>query len=126
MGALAVAATPAGPVGCPSCRREFDAGVRFCPYDSRRLVPASDLLERSRATGSVCPRCRRAYDAGIRFCPHDADELIPLALWEATHGHRQEANPTGVLAKICPMCSGRYDLATTFCGKDGAELVTIN
>jgi hypothetical protein len=125
-GSLAVAQTTTGPVGCPACRREFEAGVRFCPYDSRRLVPAADLLERTRAAGSTCPRCRRAYDAGIRFCPHDAEELIPMALWEATHGKKSEAAPTGVLAKICPQCSGRYDLATTFCGKDGAELVTIN
>jgi hypothetical protein len=138
-GGLAVAVTPpsrpgssgagagtGGPVGCPACRREFDASVRFCPYDSRRLVPAAELLERSRSAGSICPRCRRAYDAGIRYCPHDAEELMPMALWEATRGKKHDAAPTGVLAKICPQCANRYDLATTFCGKDGAELVTIN
>ncbi len=115
-----------GRMACPSCRREFDAGVRFCTYDSRRLVPASEVAMRSRVAGSVCPRCRRAYDAGIRYCPHDADELIPIPLWEATHGKRQAAQPMGVVAKICPQCAIRYDLAMSFCGRDGTELMTVN
>lgn len=116
---------PGGPMACPSCRRQFESGVSFCPHDSRRLVPAGELAERVRPSGSACPRCRRAYDAGIRYCPHDAEELIPLTLWEATKGKKQTV-PTGVVAKICPRCGNRYDLATAFCGKDGSELVTIN
>jgi hypothetical protein len=129
VGALAVASSssPAtGPVACPACRREYPAGVRFCAYDSRRLVPIGEIVERSRAAGSVCPRCRRSYDAGIKFCPHDAEELIPAPLWEATHGKRVDASPTGVMAKICPQCASRFDLASTFCTRDGAELMTIN
>jgi hypothetical protein len=127
-GALASVASSTAPskVGCPACRREFPPGVRFCPYDARRLVPAAELPERSRVAGSVCPRCRRAYEPGIKYCPHDAEELMAAPLWEATRGRKQDAAPTGVLAKICPRCTGRYDLATTFCGKDGAELMTIN
>jgi hypothetical protein len=125
-GGLALAAAPSGPVACPACRREFSQGVRFCPYDSRRLVPAGEVVERSRVAGSVCPRCRRAYDAGIRHCSHDAEELMPAPLWEATRARKPDLAPTGVLAKICPQCAGRYDLATTFCGKDGSELMTIN
>jgi hypothetical protein len=100
--------------------------VRFCAYDSRRLVPISEIVERSRTAGSVCPRCRRSYDAGIRFCPHDAEELIPAPLWEATHGKRADPSPTGIMAKICPQCASRFDLASTFCTRDGAELMTIN
>jgi hypothetical protein len=125
-GGLAVATSSSGPVACPACRREYPAGVRFCGHDSRRLVPAGEIVERSRAAGSVCPRCRRSYDAGIRFCPHDAEELIAAPLYEATHGKRQDPVPTGVMAKICPQCATRYDLATTFCGRDGAELMTVN
>lgn len=123
---VAVAAMPQGPMACPSCRREFEASVRFCPHDARKLMPASDIVERSRASGSVCPRCRRAYDAGVRFCPHDAEELVPVSLWEATHGKEQQVVPSGILAKLCPQCGMRYDLVSTFCAKDGAELVTIN
>src|SRR6185503_19149550 len=118
--------SPSGPMACPSCRREYPAGVRFCAHDSRRLVPSSEIVERSRVAGSVCPRCRRSYDAGIRYCPHDAEELISAPLWEATHGKRPELPPTGVVAKICPQCATRYDLATSFCGRDGAELMTVN
>jgi hypothetical protein len=124
--AVSVSAVPQGPMACPSCRREYEAGVRFCPHDARKLMPAAEIMERSRASGSVCPRCRRAFDAGVRFCPHDAEELVPLSLWEATQGKKHQAVPTGVLAKLCPQCNARYDLVSTFCAKDGAELVTIN
>ncbi len=126
---LAVASTPATPsprLACPACRREYEATVRFCPYDSRRLVPASELPLRARAGGAICPRCRRTYEAGARVCQHDGEELMPAPLWSAPRGRRIDAPPTGVMAKICPRCSGRYDLSTTFCGKDGAELMTIN
>jgi hypothetical protein len=113
-------------MACPACRREFPAGQRFCSSDARRLVPAAELVERSRIAGSVCPRCRRSFDAGVRLCPHDSEELIPAPVWEATRGKRQDLAPTGVLAKICPQCAMRYDLAQAFCGRDGAELMTIN
>jgi hypothetical protein len=125
-GALAVAAPAPTKVGCPSCRRDFAPGLRYCPYDARRLVPIAELAERSRVQGSVCPRCRRAFDPGIRYCTHDAEELMSASLWEATRGRRPEPALTGVVGKICPRCAGRYDLATTYCGRDGAELVTIN
>lgn len=125
-GAIALQTTSQGPMACPACRREFDAGVKFCPQDARRLVPSAEIVERARASGSVCPRCKRAYDAGVRFCAHDAEELIPASLWEATHGKKAQATPTGIVAKMCPQCQNRYDLSMTFCTRDGAELVTIN
>jgi len=62
----------------------------------------------------------------VKFCAHDAEELIPAALWEATHGKKAHATPTGIVAKICPQCQHRYDLAMGFCTRDGTELVTIN
>jgi hypothetical protein len=119
-------ATHGGRMGCPSCRREYDVGVRFCTADARRLVPLAEVAARGRAAGSVCPRCRRAYDPGIRYCPHDSEELLPAPLWEATHGRRGRLEPTGVIAKICPHCAVRYDLAAGFCSRDGAELMIIN
>jgi DNA-directed RNA polymerase subunit M/transcription elongation factor TFIIS len=125
-GAIAVQTTSQGPMACPACRREFEAGVKFCPQDARRLVPSAEIVERARSSGSVCPRCKRAYDAGVRFCAHDAEELIPASLWEATHGKKVHATPTGIVAKMCPQCQNRYDLSMTFCSRDGAELVTIN
>lgn len=114
-----------GRVGCPTCRREFEAGARFCTYDARRLVPVAEVAARSRVAGTVCPRCRRAFEAGLRACAYDSEELMAMPLWEATHG-RRDGSPTGCLAKICPQCAVRYDLAMSFCGRDGAELSTIN
>jgi predicted amidophosphoribosyltransferase len=113
-------------VACPSCRREFPAGIRYCPHDARKLAPAVDVLAAARASGSICPACRRSFDAGVRYCPHHAEELVPVGLWEAMRGPKAHTLPTGVLGKICPHCASRYDLASTFCGKDGSELVTIN
>ena len=124
MEGLAVA--DASSLACPTCRREYDVGLQFCPNDARRLVPSSEMLDRARSGGSVCPRCQRAFDPGIRFCPHDAAELVPVSIYEITQGAKRETSPTGILAKICPQCRKRYDLASTFCGKDGSELKTVN
>jgi len=123
-GGLAVARSEA--MACPTCRRQYEAALEFCPRDARPLVPLSQL--EGRPSGSVCPACRRGSEPGTRFCPHDGSELLPLSLYEAT---RRDANsepsaPTGVMAKICPQCRSRHDLAATFCGRDGSELVAIN
>lgn len=113
-------------LACPSCRREYEGDLVFCPNDARRLVPSTEMVDRARRGGAICPRCRRAFDPGVRFCPHDAADLVPMSIYEATKGGRRDPVPTGVLAKICPQCRKRYDLAATFCGKDGSELRTIN
>ena len=116
----------ASSLACPTCRREYEGDLEFCPNDARRLIPSSEMLDRSRSGGSVCSRCQRAFDPGVRFCPHDASELVPVSIHEITQGGKREPSPTGVLAKICPQCRKRYDLAATFCGKDGSELKTVN
>jgi hypothetical protein len=125
MGVAAVAATDASEMACPTCRREFDETLEYCPHDARRLIPVVDMVDKTRIGGSVCTACRRAFDPGVRYCPHDGAELIPISIYEATRGHRSQS-PTGIVAKICPDCRMRYDLAATFCGKDGSELVVIN
>lgn len=112
-------------MACPTCRREYDHGLGFCPYDARRLVAVHELHDPGRKDGSVCPSCRRSYDSGVRFCPHDASELIPVAVYTAT-ARATDRKPTGVIARICPQCQRRYDLSASFCAKDGSELVVIN
>ena len=124
LGTSAGAGSGAGPMACPTCRREFAAGVKHCPYDARRVMPVTEV--RVRHAGSVCPRCRRGFDNGTKVCPHDRTELVPLAVWEAVRGRRRDAAPTGVAGKVCPQCSGRQDLADSFCRKDGTELLTVN
>lgn len=122
-GALAVARSES--MACPTCRRQYDSLLEFCPRDARRLVPLSQLDARS--SGTVCPACRRGSEPGTRFCPHDGSELIPVSLYEATRSDADEpSGPTGVMAKICPQCRSRHDLAALFCGRDGSELVAIN
>jgi hypothetical protein len=112
-------------LSCPTCRREYDGGLVYCPNDARRLIPASEMLTRPRGVGALCPRCRRAFDPGVRFCPHDAAELQPVNPFESALANGA-APPAGVDAKICPQCRQRYDLTATFCGKDGSELSTLN
>jgi predicted amidophosphoribosyltransferase len=110
-----------GTMVCPACHREYEFGVRFCPHDSKQLVPEGEKTRS--AAGGICPTCKRAFEAGVKFCPHDAEELMPMAFWEATRGR---VRPAGVIGKICPSCNAKYDLEATFCGKDGAELVSVN
>jgi hypothetical protein len=123
-GALGVARSET--MACPTCRRQYESLLEFCPRDARQLVPLSQLD--ARPSGSVCPACRRGSEPGTRFCPHDGSELIAVALYEATRSDQdaEPAGPTGVMCKICPQCRSRHDLAATFCGRDGSELVAIN
>lgn len=111
-------------VVCPTCRREFDADVRVCPTDGRRLIPKSDPLPRRGA--AVCPRCRRSYEAGVDHCAFDGEELVVPNTWEAAAPRRRRLAPTGVVARTCPQCGNRFDLAQGTCPIDGAELVTVN
>jgi hypothetical protein len=123
-GALALARSET--MACPTCRRQYESLLEFCPRDARPLVPLSQLD--ARPSGSVCPACRRSSDSATRFCPHDGSELIPVALYEVTRSDSDDepAGPTGVMGKICPQCRSRHDLAASFCGRDGSELVAIN
>lgn len=125
-GALAVVRSES--MACPTCRRQYEPLLEFCPRDARRLVPLSQLD--ARASGSICPACRRASEPGTRFCPHDGSELVAISLYEAMQrpddAERAAGGPTGIMAKICPQCRSRHDLAATFCGRDGSELVAIN
>lgn len=121
-GTLAV--EPGGTVACPTCRREYDGHLLYCPRDARRLVPVSDLVETRKRTGSMCTTCKRSFDRGVRYCPHDATELVPGAVYAASEG--PEFDVVGDKAKICPQCRCRHDLAATFCSRDGSELVVLN
>jgi hypothetical protein len=113
-----------GPMFCLSCRREFPAGITFCPFDANRLVTVrghSELM--SGPAGGICPTCRRGYNPGVKVCPKDGDELVPpAALGPASQG----PHPGGMRGKICPTCGDRADGASAFCGKDGSQLVMLN
>jgi hypothetical protein len=113
-------------LACPSCRREYDGGLRFCPRDARALVPAAELAEGGRGAGSRCPRCRRSFEPGLRYCPYDAAELVPAGVYQATRDEEQAETPSGVMGRICPRCRRTYDLVASFCGRDGSELAVIN
>lgn len=111
-------------LGCPSCRREFAPGLKFCPHDARPLVSSSELGGRPVGNGVVCPSCRRSFDHVTRFCPFDAEELMPLA--HGTPAGEGAGARHAHFGKICPSCAQKYELEATFCGKDGAELVSVN
>jgi predicted amidophosphoribosyltransferase len=114
---------------CPTCGREYPAGLKFCPADARPLV-ASANAQSATAVGLACPVCRRSFDGGKKFCPYDAEELAPVTAPAAMARRAARAGgPPGlahVLGKICPHCSKRYESDATFCGRDGSELVSIN
>lgn len=77
---------------CPSCRREFEGALRYCPHDGGDLVPMS-VYEATRgqelapdtlgtdpagSTAKICPRCRRRYDFAARFCGRDGAALAMI------------------------------------------------
>lgn len=121
-GGLEVASS-ASAVTCPTCRREYDTPLEFCPHDARRLIPTSLLAAGDAAR--VCPACKRTFDGDEKYCPHDASELMPVGL-ESSPRERRHGGHSGVVAKMCPQCNHRYDLSETHCATDGAELVTLN
>jgi hypothetical protein len=110
---------PAGPMFCPSCRREFAEELEFCPFDANRLVPvAGHEGMMVGPPGGVCPTCGRGFNPGVHACPHDGDELVPHAV--------APAKPPPTRGKICPTCGGHFDGSAAFCGKDGTQLVLLN
>jgi len=117
-------ASQAVAVTCPTCRREYDTPLEFCPHDARRLIPTS-LLAASAETSRVCSTCRRSFDGDEKYCPHDATELTSIGL-DPGRRERHHGAASGVVAKMCPQCNHRYDLSVTHCATDGAELVTLN
>lgn len=111
---------------CPSCRCELDAALTLCPHDTRRLVPASQMLARAPSRGRACLVCGRAYEPETFVCPHDDSTLVPMSIYEATRGEDLAREPTGVMAKVCPQCQRPHDYAARFCGRDGTELVIVH
>ncbi len=129
-GRQAARASTAGPVFCPSCRREFPGATTYCPFDSNRLVAIGgheNLM--IGPAGGICPTCKRGFNPGVKVCPHDGDELVPQAM-ASPPGSGAGGSPGAAVApprgKICPTCGGRFDGVAAFCGKDGTQLVLLN
>lgn len=116
-------ATERGTAVCPTCQREYDGGLQYCPKDARRLVPVSEIVQTRKRTGRICPSCKRGFDRRVKYCPHDATELVPGAAYAASEA---DSGGGGDLAKICPRCRCRHELSATFCSQDGSELVVLN
>jgi len=70
------------PLICPTCRRGFPAGARYCPTDSVELLTYAAFLEgdgggATAGTKRVCPKCGERYGGGIAFCSTDGTKLVP-------------------------------------------------
>lgn len=70
---------------CPTCRRQFAAGLRYCPYDARVLT--ADLHQSARPSqqmasivnaGKICPSCARRYDSAALVCGRDGTALVSV------------------------------------------------
>jgi hypothetical protein len=107
---------------CPTCRREYPAGLRFCLQDARPLIPADG----AEVTGEAlaCRICRRSFEPGTRFCPFDAEELGPAN--DRARAAAVAPAPGDDRGKICPHCTARFGAEERFCGRDGAELAPLN
>jgi hypothetical protein len=133
--AAAARGLDAGPMFCPSCRREYPPRTAYCPFDSNRLVAirGHEALM-SGPAGGICPTCKRGFNPGVKVCPHDGDELLPAAMAGAAPSPAAStvavaqpySQPQPSRGKICPACGGRFDGASAFCVNDGTQLVLVN
>jgi hypothetical protein len=119
--AAAARGVDTGPVFCPSCRREYPAGVGFCPYDANRLFAIRGHEDiRQGPPGGVCPVCRRGVNPGVKVCPQHGEPTVPASVIGPP--------PSAAMGRgtICPKCGSRFDGTVTFCGRDGTELALVN
>ena len=72
---------------CPTCRRQYAPGLRFCPYDARVLISEGhpvaldpgDVAGGAVANpGKICPICARRYDAVAMVCGRDGSALVSV------------------------------------------------
>ena len=112
----------AGPMFCPSCRREYPSGTTYCSFDSNRLVAIQGHQElMTGPSGGICPTCHRGFNPGVKVCPHDGDALVGAAAAAV-----QAPLFVPLRAKICPTCGGRFAGIAAFCVNDGTQLVLLN
>ena len=70
-----------GAVSCGVCRRSFDPGTRFCPFDSEELAgpPGAPLPTSGRGSSAkICPSCTEHYASEESFCGRDGSELVAV------------------------------------------------
>lgn len=87
-GAAVIATPPPPPVHmiCPTCRRQFAAGLRYCPYDARVLTadlhqPGRSLVPQAASlanAGKICPSCARRYETVALVCGRDGTALVSV------------------------------------------------
>lgn len=117
-----------GPLVCPTCQREFESPISFCPYDANRLVPLNETRKNA-PPGGICPACHRGFNPGVKSCPHDNEELVPYLAGARAHtgfnevSHVTESDLRGA---ICPTCSTKSEGEGAFCVRDGTPLAPLN
>jgi hypothetical protein len=113
----------AGPMFCPSCRREYPSGTTYCSFDSNRLVAIQGHQAlMTGPAGGICPTCHRGFNPGVKVCSHDGDALVPAV----AAGVTQVPSFVPLRGKICPTCGGRFEGTAAFCVNDGTQLVLLN
>jgi hypothetical protein len=72
------------------CKRSFDGGKRFCPYDAEELAPVTAPMAARRTPraggppglahvlGKICPHCSKRYESEATFCGRDGAELVSI------------------------------------------------
>lgn len=75
---------------CPACERIYDAGTRFCPFDSSPLDAHAPVAAKILLTSvglelgavvkqeRICPHCSNRYPADVQFCGLDGTRLVLL------------------------------------------------
>jgi len=55
----------AAKVKCPSCKKSYPEGTKFCPEDGTKLA----------ANVPKCSKCGKTFPIGTKFCPEDGTNL---------------------------------------------------
>ncbi len=78
---------PGAGATCPTCKRSYDAGKKFCAFDGEELLPLAVAIgggdpagpaSFAGVLGKICPNCSRRYESDATFCGRDGEELVPV------------------------------------------------
>lgn len=110
-------------MACPECRRSYEMGTRFCPFDGE-LLHATELDARGEHDPEsaledhvmVCPRCAAEYEPGAIYCAIDHARLV-LRSPDAETPDRLGRAPM----VVCTRCAREFRVGQSHCPDCGDQ-----
>ena len=104
---------------CPSCGKDIDANIAFCPHcGSSTAAPQSK--------GIICDKCGKTAPEGNKFCPFCGDEFCccPECGTDNAKGavHCRSCGKK-LISAACPGCGAEVADNAKFCGSCGYKMI---